>query len=628
MAETSIIAGAPPPLAPFTHVVIHPDNVKALERQQEARRLSRSERRKLDGMVNQCRRQLDKADYAAHAAIRAQVRDEARPLMEAYRQAKNAGETQKALELRERLIPLSEKFQALQNQLAPLDECRRQMEVWQWLLENDELVAAQEKFEFDQRQALVKESQIFEEIIRNTLTRLGFCYRYTEDGKERVERVRFGTVQYGVDAHYFSIKVAERTAMGGWIDNVPRGVRVKEDLLNPKTLDELTTACRRQVTGVHNPNGAWIVVHRLNSTDGLVNRVRYSDVMDYYPQSEREEIPICIGATFARRIEWIRLSQFPHWLVAGTTGSGKSNFMNTVICNLITSQSPNELMLGLVDLKGGLEFGAYFNVPHLWGEVAQSIPAVVQKLEELEAIMADRFQRFSSVRVKHIGQYRIVRPLDRMPRIVLVMDEVASITNAQQQTKRIWDSMSELVRKGRAVGIHLLLATQRPDRDVLPGQIKAQLDVRLTGHQPSAADSSTILNNALARELPAIPGRMALQYKLPKPIPIQTPFISEQEIVDCLKRAMAYPTPPPLPIPEGVELVDRVWTPERLARLALTHTNGNVSVNSLHKEVQEDLTRAQVRELAEQLWNMTFVIDGIAYHVKTGKGKEKRLVAT
>src|SRR5690606_28215766 len=130
-------------------------------------------------------------------------------------------------------------------------------------------------------------------------------------------------------------------------------------LLAEDTLTELSITCQRQVTGVHNTSGAWVIVHRLNSHDGLLNYVSYADVQERYPVKHHTRMPICVGVGAHRQIQWINLADFPHWLIAGYTKSGKSNLVNASLCTLITRQSPNDLRLVLIDLKGGLEFSYY-----------------------------------------------------------------------------------------------------------------------------------------------------------------------------------------------------------------------------------------------------------------------------
>src|SRR5690606_24374745 len=148
--------------------------------------------------------------------------------------------------------------------------------------------------------------------------------------------------------------------------------------------------------------------------------------------------------------------------------------------------------------------------PHLFGGIVDRIEGVVDKLAELEAIMAERFRKFRGV-AKRIEEYHGRRPNDSMPRIVAIVEDVSSIDGHGDITKRINASLRSLTQKGRAVGIHVILCTPRPDTHAIPGSIKANLPVRITGRMVTAADSLTILGNSEARKLAPVPGRMMLQ---------------------------------------------------------------------------------------------------------------------
>jgi FtsK/SpoIIIE family len=638
--ETSIlVSSAPPPLEPLSSVTIHPDNADAEARQSSALALTRKDQSTIRRQMFNLAKTLDKAQYPEKASIRDSLRKEIQPLHEEYqgiRYQLRAAPNDEALQaklagIQSQLNPYVPRWQQLQHDLSPWDELARQHDAYAWILDNHQLAIERERVERIFRQRLMAESKIYEHIIRNVFTRAGHCYRYSVDNKEYVDEVSFSEVSYGIDAHMYKVAVQAKTAMGGWKDLLPRGVQVQRDLCNPDTLNELSIACQRQVTATININGAWIVVHRLSSYDGIVNRVKFAEVMKYYPAQSQWAVPVCMGAGTGRKLEWIHLADFPHALVAGSTGTGKSNFVNSVICTLISHHSPDEVQIALIDLKGGLEFSHYENVPHVYGKPVRTIEDVEQLLSDLEAIMNDRFDKFRTCGVKLLDAYRVKNPMERLPRIFVCFDEVASVMDKGESSKRIYASLSELVRKGRAVGINIWLSTQRPDVKALPGDIKANLSVRITGALPTASDSLTILGSGAARTLANIPGRMFLQYKGPEPRVVQTPYLSEDDFLEVMRGAAKWPKPPPTAIPAGARVIHQQWTPERVALLSVQHLDGNISTDAIHKELKEDMSRERTRKLVEAIWEMgeiTLTVDDVSmtYKMERLKGKQRRLV--
>lgn len=631
-ASAALETGAPAPLAPLHHVVISPANIAAEQRAKSAVRLTGRQRRAIRAEIKQIDRQLSRMQYRELQAVRNALRPEMERLQEQFWQLKTALQKQpdnpaliQQLEtLWEQITPAKTRWDGTSRQWETVKPLLRRKRALARRLEDHKISIRRDKTEARIRQQLRQEADIYEQLIVDRWTRLGYCYRYTHKNKERLDQVQFAEVVTTLDAHYFKIDASYQTAFRNWKTNLPNGVRIVEQLLNPGTLDELSLVCQRQVTGIHSPDGAWVVVHRLNSVDGLMNYVKYEDVMNRYPGQHHDRMPICAGVAANRQVQWINLSDFPHWLIGGYTASGKSNMVNVGICTLISRQSPDDLRLILIDLKGGLEFNFYEGLPHVH-RMVDSVGQVAETLAELEALMESRFRRFKAVRAKRIEEFHARRKGEYMPRILCVFDEVASITDHGDTTKRISASLRQLAAKGRAVGIHLWLCTQRPDVKVIEGAIKANLAVRISGRMTTTGDSVTILGNAAARDLAAVPGRMVLQLG-PDGVPVQTPHISDDDIAAALKRAAAWPQPPPLDVPDNIKVVHQEWTPERVVELALTHLGGNVTAQRVY-EAADDLSRRQAQQLVERVWSMGEIeYQGCLYRVERGRGHLRRLV--
>lgn len=201
------------------------------------------------------------------------------------------------------------------------------------------------------------------------------------------------------------------------------------------------------------------------------------------------------------------LVKAPHMLVAGQTGSGKSVFLNSMICNLLMNNNPLELDMVLIDPKG-TEMQAYSVLPNV--EVINNVQDAVKKLASLVDVMEARYGMFTRATasygrpVRTLDDYMetvddYLANTDERKRIVVVIDEVADLMACDRQGMET--SIARLAAKARAAGIHLVLATQRPSRDVITGTIKANLPTRIAFRLPSQVDSKTILDEIGAESL-------------------------------------------------------------------------------------------------------------------------------
>ncbi|MBZ0282083.1 MAG: hypothetical protein K8L97_15190 [Anaerolineae bacterium] len=630
MSEFAIVA--PPPLSPFKDVVVSPANIAVEQRQKKARKLTGRERRQVRNQLRKIQKQLKRSNLGAIRAVYGEMHPRMAELHNTFADLKSQlldhPHDEKLLadlaQLRQQLDPMRMRWEAVKAQGRKLEPLLTQRRKLTQLLSDHQLAVERDKAEAKIRRDMQKEAVIYYQIIIDRWTALGFCHRYSKDGKERVHRVGFSQVAITMDAVYFKIDTSFKTAFGGWKTNIPDGVKVREQLLHESTLDELSVACTRQVTGVFSPDGAWVVVHRLESADGLMNYVRYDDVIERYPGQYHPKMPICVGVGTNRLIQWINLSDFPHWLIGGFTNSGKSNMVNVAIATLISKQSPRDLRLVLIDLKGGLEFDYYADIPHLHGKIISTVEDVANILSDMESLMKERFARFRGI-AKTLSEYTARRPHDYMPRVLVVFDEVASFSSHGELTKRIMASLRELVRQGRAVGIHIILCTQRPDTQALDGSVKANLAVRISGRMPTSGDSVTILGNSAAKDLAAIPGRMVMALG-PDPVQIQSPHITSDDVAFALKIACQYPTPPPLEIPEGGRVIHQEWTVERVIELSIRHLGGRITWKDVYQAV-DDLSQSQARKLVERVWNMNEVeFEGKKYRVQKGRSNLRTLV--
>lgn len=633
MTDHLLDAGAPPPLAALTSRVTSPNNEALVARHKRAEVLSRRQIRKVSKAIMSIRAELAENGYEALLVLRDNLREELAPLHEQYHALKahlsnnpdDADSCQQYKSVRKAIKPKLERYQSVTSTLRPLYEKAQQLEALQNMLDDHPIAVARMKKEAELRKALEREAEIYARLIQNTWTRLGMCHRYTDKkGREKVDRVRFSNMAITLDGIHFKILTSSKTIWNNWKDHIPQGVYVESQLLSPQTLRECSIACQRQVTGVSTNDGAWVIVHRLESVDGLMNEVGWDSVMERYPDHDHDGMPIPLGVTYNREVVWITLEEVPHWLVGGYTKSGKSNFINSSICALISNQPPDDLRLILIDLKGGVEFDFYKDIPHLHNDIIQDVGDIPQVLAEAEALMIERQQILKKANVKLIEDYNRKRPHDRMPRVLIVFDEVASYIGLGETTRRITASLTTLVRIGRNVGIHVWLCTQRPDVQVITGAIKANMGMRASGRMQTTADSMTILGNGTAAALPDIKGRMVFQLG-PEPFVAQTPHIHDDTLMSAVARAKQFSKPAPLVIPD-IAVTDLVWSPQRVIEISLVHLGGEITWKAIYEAAAGDLSANQARELVKRIWDMDLIEhNGNKYKVVVGRSNKRRL---
>ncbi len=219
---------------------------------------------------------------------------------------------------------------------------------------------------------------------------------------------------------------------------------------------------------------------------------------------KKKKLPLALGVDIAGQPVVTDLAKMPHLLVAGTTGSGKSVSINTMICSMLMTHTPKDLRLILVDPKM-LELSMYDDIPHLLVPVVTSPHKAAKALAWAVFEMERRYQLMSEARVRNIEGYNRAAAqekggeMERFPYIVIVIDELADLMMVAG--KEVEQAICRIAQKARAAGLHLILATQRPSVDVITGLIKANLPSRLSFQVSSKIDSRTILDQMGAEQL-------------------------------------------------------------------------------------------------------------------------------
>ncbi|PIZ62883.1 cell division protein FtsK [Candidatus Saccharibacteria bacterium CG_4_10_14_0_2_um_filter_52_9] len=229
------------------------------------------------------------------------------------------------------------------------------------------------------------------------------------------------------------------------------------------------------------------------------------------------------------------LAKMPHILVAGQTGSGKSVMINTILASLLYRNSPADMKLILVDPKR-VELKPYDDIPHLLTPVITEPEKCISALKWAVAEMERRYHALSEAGKRNIGEYNSLKKEAGMPYIVIVIDELADLM--MMAARDVEALVVRIAQKARAVGIHLVLATQRPSVDVITGLIKANVPARIAFTTQSQVDSRTIIDQMGAEKLLGEGDMLLLTSDMPKPKRVQGALIGDDEtnkVMDFLR---------------------------------------------------------------------------------------------
>ena len=251
-------------------------------------------------------------------------------------------------------------------------------------------------------------------------------------------------------------------------------------------------------------------------------------------------LPVALGRGSGGEAVCFDLAKMPHLLVAGATGSGKSVCLNAIVSCIITEKTPTQARLLLVDPKR-VELTPYNGIPHLMAPVIVETDTVVSYLKGLIREMFNRYRMMEEVGARNIEAYNS-RNRDKMPYLCVVIDELADLM--MTAATDVEQSLCRLAQLGRATGIHLIIATQRPSVDVVTGLIKANFPSRISFGVTSQVDSRTILDTAGADKLLGRGDMLYLPLNASKPSRVQSVFIGDDEIGELVNFWQKKPWPP------------------------------------------------------------------------------------
>lgn len=246
-------------------------------------------------------------------------------------------------------------------------------------------------------------------------------------------------------------------------------------------------------------------------------------------RNNKSKIAFAAGMDIAGNVVVGDIAKMPHMLVAGTTGSGKSVFTNSIIQCILFRATPDEVRLIIIDPKV-VEFGVYNGIPHLLQPVVTDPRLASNTLKWAVNEMSERYKKFADINVRDLKGYneKMSNQQDKLPQIVIVIDELADLMMVA--AKEVEESICRLAQLARAAGIHLIIATQRPSVDVVTGLIKANIPSRVALSVSSGVDSRTVIDTVGAEKLLGNGDMLFYPSGYVKPVRLQGAFVSDEEV--------------------------------------------------------------------------------------------------
>jgi hypothetical protein len=437
----------------------------------------------------------------------------------------------------------------------------------------------------------------YERLIINALTRVGVSHVTHEERHKKVAQVRFmRPTRISSEAIYFQVD----TARLPWHTNITM-------LQDPATIATICAACGRRVRWLwpEPESGFWFVVELKQGVRGIPREVDYAQMLSAIkPDAPRLLIPIGVGE--AGRMYYRDIADMPHVLIGGATNQGKSVWMKQALVTLMLRNDPSRLKLIMIDLKGGVELSQFKDVPHLLLPLIKEKHGVIPALEHVMKEVKRRLAVFESRNAVNISNYN-QRNKKKMDYWVVVVDELANLMLDKELKSESETLLADIAAQSRAAGIHLMVATQRPDASVVSGLIRANFPVRVAFSCSDYASSKVILDTTDAAGLTPV-GRM-IYFQGATKTELQGPLITPTMVQDKVDGISAGEAPEVLARSKKHNL-----TPQDLFRHALTKYDGRFPTTRIWEDLKPfGISRPEVEKTAKRFDGKEIEVDGVAY---------------
>jgi hypothetical protein len=456
-------------------------------------------------------------------------------------------------------------------------------------------IAAQREMERRWWKTSKKESKMIGRLLSQKLGQLGLDYIFSLDGNKMRRMVKFSSVEITRDQYIYQVDSRR----------LPRGVSEMQ-IIQPDVIQGLMCTVKKQVNYHIDPEGLFLKVERESGLWNIPRYVQFEDCINAITSTDGPLV-IPLGQGNNRRLIKIDLQHdtTAHFLIGGTTGAGKTNAIHSMICTL-AQRNPIEIKMVLIDLKG-FEFPQYRDLPHL------EMPIVTEPADVLNVIKAlwDECQIRKKMlqeetTINNIKAYNARREMSkRLPYIVVFFDELANVMldKTLKHKAEIESYLARIASMSRAVGIHLVLATQRPCKEVLTGLITANFPGRIGLACSSVVDSMTIIGNGDSCFHEAVPpGRANLCYGRHR-MQFQISWLSDGKRAEIVADAVAGKF--------GVRRMYHDVTIQDLAIFSAREWEGEFKEGELYRQFKDrGVSHYDIRHMQQRYTNEPFEIDG------------------
>ena len=376
--------------------------------------------------------------------------------------------------------------------------------------------------------------------------------------KKMAENIESALADHGVSVEVTDIKSGPRIVrfglMPGWVEKNPR--QNKDDSLHARErrrvqVGSIMARERDLALAISAPSlrfeqSSGEALLGLELPTPMPSKVTMREVMDsqgFRKITGKGGLPIALGADTGGEPVAMDLSALPHMMIAGSTGSGKSVCINSIIASFLMTKPPDQLRMLMVDPKQ-VELTPFNGIPHLVVPVIKDVDDVSPMLKGLVREMNRRYKAMSEIGVRNIAGYN-GKSKDPMPYLVLIVDELADLMMVGGQ--EVEHSLMRLAQMGRASGIHLVLATQRPSKQVVTGLLKANIPAKVSFAVANQVDSRVVLDSVGAEKLLGKGDMLLLNNDNPRPRRVQGTLVLDEEIEELVGFWLEQKGPP-LPV--------------------------------------------------------------------------------